>query len=152
MKKRSVTSLSTKQIQRQWYLLDARGQVLGRLATQIAKLLMGKGKPEWVPYLDCGDYVVVINAKDIRVTGRKEEQKIYTRYSGYPGGLRKETLGSLKKRRPEEVIRHAVEGMLPKNKLRARWIRKLYIYPGSEHPHEAQLGRKHADGTDQNAD
>ena len=97
---------------------------------------MGKGKPNYVPYLDMGDYVVVVNAKEVKVTGKKEKQKIYQRYSGYPGGLKEETLEQLRERRPEEIIRHAVKGMLPRGKLGRRMITKLYVYPGSEHPHQ----------------
>lgn len=119
-------------VERSWHLLDAKGQVLGRLTTRVAVLLMGKDKPAWVPYLDLGDNVVVINAKEVSVTGKKETQKRYYRYSGYPGGLRSETLGQLRSRRPTEVIRHAVLGMLPKNKLASRMITHLYIYPGPD--------------------
>ena len=120
------------EIERNWHLLDAKGQILGRLSTRVATLLTGKEKPIWVPYLDLGDYVVVINAKEIAVTGKKETQKRYYRYSGYPSGLRSETLGQLRARRPEEIIRHAVVGMLPKNKLSDRMITRLYVFSGSE--------------------
>jgi large subunit ribosomal protein L13 len=121
-----------------WYLFDAKGQILGRLATKIAKVLMGKHKVTWQPHQDMGDNVIVTNASKILVTGRKEENKVYYRYSGYPGGLKKETLGSLRERKPENIIHHAVAGMLPKNRLGRAMIKKLYIYPGEEHPHEAQ--------------
>jgi len=121
-----------KEIKRTWHELDAKGQVLGRLSTQVARLLMGKDKPNWAPYLDMGDFVVVTNAKDVKVTGKKEEQKEYFRYSGYPGGLTRETLGGLRQRRPEEIIRHAVKGMLPDTKLGRKMITKLYVYPGHE--------------------
>lgn len=121
-------------IQREWYLADAKDQILGRLSSKIAKILMGKHKSCYVPYWDLGDYVVVINAKEVAVTGNKEEGKIYYRHTGYPGGLRKESLKSLRARRPEEVIRRAVVGMLPKNRLAREMIKKLQIYPGSEHP------------------
>lgn len=121
-------------IQRKWYLADAKDQILGRLSSRIAKILMGKHKSSYVPYWDLGDYVVVINAKEVAVTGRKEEGKIYYRHTGYPGGLKEESLKSLRARRPEEVIRRAVVGMLPKNRLAREMIKKLYIYPGSEHP------------------
>lgn len=130
-----------KEVKRSWHLLDAKGQILGRLASQAAQLLMGKDKPNYAPYLDMGDYVVVINAKEIGVTGKKEKQKIYQRYSGYPGGLKEETLEQLRERRPEEIIRHAVKGMLPRGKLGRRMITKLHVYSGSEHPHQAELGR-----------
>ena len=116
--------------------MDAKGKILGRLASQAAQLLMGKGKPNYVPYLDMGDHVVVINAKEVEVTGKKEKQKVYQRYSGYPGGLKEETLEHLRERRPEEIIRRAVKGMLPRGKLGRRMITKLYVYPGSEHPHQ----------------
>jgi large subunit ribosomal protein L13 len=130
MKKAKAAKAS--EVERNWHLLDAKGQILGRLSTRVATLLTGKEKTIWVPYLDLGDYVVVINAKEIAVTGKKESQKRYYRYSGYPGGLRSETLGQLRARRPEEIIRHAVVGMLPKNKLSDRMITRLYVYPGSE--------------------
>ena len=123
---------SQDKIQRDWHFFDAKDQILGRLSTQIAKLLMGKDKPIWVPYLDQGDYVVVINSAKVAVTGRKELQKRYFRYSGYPSGLKSETLKELRNRRPGDIIRHAVVGMLPKNKLGSRMITRLYIYPGEE--------------------
>lgn len=119
-------------MERNWHLLDAKGQILGRLSTRVATLLTGKEKPIWVPYRDLGDYVVVVNAREIAVTGKKESQKRYYRYSGYPSGLRSETLGQLRVRRPEEIIRRAVVGMLPKNKLGSRMITRLYVYPGPE--------------------
>lgn len=128
-----------KEIKRRWHLIDARKQILGRLATQIAHLLMGKDKPYFVPYLNCGDFVVVINAKKVRVTGKKEEQKIYTRYSGYPGGLKKESLRRLREKNPQEIIRHAVSGMLPKNKLRKERLKRLYVYADDKHPHAKKL-------------
>lgn len=129
---------STKQsdIKRSWHLVDAESEVLGRVSTKIATLLMGKGKPYFSKNLDCGDYVVVINGKDIKVTGRKELLKKYFRYSGYPGGLTIEALGDLRQRKPEEIIRHAVSGMLPQNKLRDRFLKRLYVYTGEEHPYD----------------
>jgi len=130
MQKTRATKAS--EVTRQWYLLDAEGKILGRLATQVAQLLMGKSKINWVPYLDMGDYVVVINAREVAVTGKKEKQKVYYRHSGYPGGLKQETLEELRARRPQEVIRHAVLGMLPKNKLGRKMITRLYVYPGEE--------------------
>lgn len=133
-----------KEVERRWHLLDARGQVLGRLASQAARLLIGKDKPNYAPYLDLGDYVVVINAKEVKVTGKKEKQKVYRRYSGYPSGLKEETLEQLRKRRPEEVIRRAVLGMLPRGKLGRKMITKLYVYPGSEHPYKLNLSRNEA--------
>lgn len=123
---------------RKWFLVDASGQILGRLSTRIATLLMGKNKIDWQPYLDTGDYVIVINAKEIEVTGAKEENKNYYRYSGYPGGLKVENLKSLRKRKPEDIIYHAVKGMLPKTRLGRAMIKKFYVYPGSSHGHEAQ--------------
>ncbi|MEX1061802.1 MAG: 50S ribosomal protein L13 [Patescibacteria group bacterium] len=121
-----------KEVKRIWHELDAKGQVLGRFSTQVARLLMGKDKANWAPYLDMGDFVVVKNAKYVKVTGKKEEQKEYFRYSGYPGGLTRETLGRLRHRRPQEIIRHAVKGMLPDTKLGHKMITKLYVYPGHE--------------------
>ena len=135
-----VNRPQTEEPQRLWHLLDAQTQPLGRLAVKTVNLLMGKGKINFQPNLDRGDYVVVINAASLVTTGKKEEKKIYYRYSGYPGGLKSETLASLKARRPQEVIRHAVAGMLPKNKLLDRRMARLKIYPGSEHPHIAQVG------------
>jgi large subunit ribosomal protein L13 len=124
--------------ERDWLLVDASGKTLGRLATQIADVLRGKRKPEYTPHIDTGDFVVVVNAEKIRVTGNKLEDKLYHRHSGYPGGLRTRTLQDMLDRRPEEVIRRAVKGMLPRNRLARQQLRKLKIYAGPEHPHEAQ--------------
>jgi large subunit ribosomal protein L13 len=124
--------------ERSWVLVDASGKTLGRLATQIADILRGKRKPEYTPHIDTGDFVVVINARDVAVTGNKREQKRYYRHSGYPGGLRSRTLGEQLERRPEEVIRRAVRGMLPRNRLARRQITKLKVYAGPDHPHAAQ--------------
>jgi len=124
--------------QRSWQIVDAEGQTLGRLATQIADTLRGKRKPEYTPHCDTGDFVVVINAAKIRVTGKKLTDKIYYRHSGYPGGLRSRTLAEMLDRRPEEVIRKAVKGMLPRNRLARQQLRKLKVYAGPEHPHKAQ--------------
>lgn len=129
---RETKPTKLNEIKRSWHLLDARGEILGRFSSKVARLLMGKDKVNKVPYLDVGDYVVVMNAKEIAVTGKKEEDKIYWRYTGYPGGLRSETLGKLRLRRPEEIIRRAVVGMLPKGKLGHAMIRKLFVYQGSE--------------------
>jgi large subunit ribosomal protein L13 len=115
-----------------WFVVDAQGQVLGRLATRIARILIGKDKANFTPYLDCGDHVVVINAEQIKLTGNKIDQKVYYRHSGYPGGLKEIPVRVLLQRRPEEVLREAVLGMLPKNKLRARRAKKLRVYAGSE--------------------
>jgi large subunit ribosomal protein L13 len=126
------------EIAREWYLVDADGQTLGRLATRIADMLRGKNKPEYTPHVDTGDFVVVVNAEKIQVTGNKLDQKRYYRHSGYPGGLRSRTLREQLDRRPTEVLRTAVKGMLPKNRLARQQITKLKIYAGPEHPHEAQ--------------
>jgi large subunit ribosomal protein L13 len=124
--------------QRDWYVVDAEGQTLGRLATQIADTLRGKRKPTYTPHVDTGDFVVVVNCERIRVTGKKMQDKIYYRHSGYHGGLRERTLAQMLDARPEEVIRHAVRGMLPRNKLGRAQLRKLKVYAGAQHPHEAQ--------------
>ncbi len=124
--------------ERKWLIVDAEGQVLGRLASQIAFRLRGKHKPVFTPNVDTGDFVVVINAEKVRFTGRKLDQKVYYRHSNYPGGLRSETLKERLEKKPEEVIRDAVWGMLPKNRLGRTLIKKLKVYSGAEHPHEAQ--------------
>ena len=124
--------------ERNWLVVDAEGKTLGRLATQIADALRGKRKPQYTPHCDTGDFVVVVNADKISVTGRKLEQKRYWRYSGYPGGMRSRTLAEMLERRPEEVIRRAVKGMLPRNRLARKQLTKLKIYAGPEHPHVAQ--------------
>lgn len=126
------------EIDRHWWVVDAEGATLGRLATRIASTLRGKHKVAFTDHLDVGDAVVVVNAGKFRVTGRKLRQKQYVRHSGYPGGFRAETLERLLERRPEEVIRRAVRGMLPRNRLGDRMIRKLYVYTGADHPHAAQ--------------
>jgi large subunit ribosomal protein L13 len=127
-----------REIEQSWYLVDAESQTLGRLATRVADLLRGKGKPQYTPHIDTGDFVVVVNAEKIHVTGNKLQQKIYYRHSGYPGGLRERTLAEQLDRRPEEVLRRAVKGMLPRNKLASAQLNKLKIYAGPEHPHAAQ--------------
>jgi len=127
-----------EEIVRKWWLIDARGKILGRLATQIAAILIGKNKPIYTPHLDLGDFVVVINARKIRVTGEKEKEKIYYHYSGYPGGLKKRTFEKLLEKKPEEIILRAVKGMLPKNKLRKKRLKRLKVYPDENHPHKAQ--------------
>jgi large subunit ribosomal protein L13 len=126
------------EVTREWYLVDAEGKTLGRLATQIADTLRGKRKPQYTPHVDTGDFVIVVNAEKIQVTGNKLDQKRYYRHSGYPGGLRSRTLREQLDRRPTEVLRTAVKGMLPKNRLARQQITKLKIYAGPEHPHEAQ--------------
>ena len=129
---------ATDRPDREWYVVDADGKTLGRLATQIADALRGKRKPEYTPHCDTGDFVVVINAEKVAVTGNKRNDKIYYRHSGYPGGLRSRTLAEMLDRRPEEVIRKAVSGMLPRNRLARQQIKKLKVYAGPEHPHAAQ--------------
>ena len=126
------------EIQRDWYVVDAEGKTLGRLATQIADTLRGKNKPTYTPHTDTGDFVIVVNAEKIHVTGQKLDQKMYYRHSGYPGGLRSRTLRAQLERRPTEVLRKAVKGMLPRNRLARQQITKLKIYAGPAHPHEAQ--------------
>ena len=126
------------EIDRLWYVVDAEGKTLGRLATQIADMLRGKGKPQYTPHVDTGDFVVVVNAEKIVVTGKKLDDKIYYRHSGYPGGLKSRSLRDELARRPTEVLRKAVKGMLPRNRLARAQMRKLKIYAGPEHPHEAQ--------------
>ncbi len=126
------------EIQQKWWLIDATGQTLGRLATQIAVLLMGKHKPIYVPYQDVGDYVVVINAEKVELTGQKWKKKVYYRHSGYPGGLKEETAEELRAKHPERLIELAVSRMLPKNRLRKVYERKLKVYAGPHHPHQAQ--------------
>ena len=131
-------SAKPHEIARTWYVVDAEAQTLGRLATQIAGILRGKGKPAYTPHVDTGDFVIVVNAEKIHVTGNKLDQKRYYRHSGYPGGLRSRTLREQLDRRPEEVLRAAVKGMLPKNRLARQQITKLKIYAGPDHPHAAQ--------------
>ena len=126
------------EIERRWFVVDAKDETLGRLATRIARVLEGKDKPTWSPTLDSGDFIVVVNAEKIAVTSDKKESKLYMRHSGYPHGLKSESLGHLLERRPEEVIRRAVKGMLPRNRLGAQQLTKLKIYAGAEHPHQAQ--------------
>jgi len=130
------------EVERRWFVVDAEGKTLGRLATQIADTLRGKGKAEYTPHVDTGDFVVVVNAEKIAVTGKKLDDKIYYRHSGYPGGLRQRTLREQLDRRPTEVLRKAVKGMLPRNRLARAQIRKLKIYVGPEHPHEAQAPKE----------
>jgi large subunit ribosomal protein L13 len=126
------------EVERRWYVIDADGQTLGRLATRIADTLRGKDKAQYTPHVDTGDFVVVVNAEKVLVTGNKLDQKRYYRHSGYPGGLRSRTLREQLDRRPTEVIRKAVKGMLPKNRLARRQLTKLKVYAGPDHPHEAQ--------------
>ena len=122
-----------------WHVIDAQGRTLGRVSSEIATLLQGKHKPIYVPYLNTGDYVIVINAEKVRVTGKKMEQKIYYRHSGYHGGLKERTLSQVLEKTPERVIKHSVKGMLPKNTLGRRMLSRLKVYAGDNHPHEAQV-------------
>jgi large subunit ribosomal protein L13 len=126
------------EIERRWYVVDATDETLGRLASRIARVLEGKHKPTYATHLDSGDHVIVLNASRVAVTRDKRESKLYIRHSGYPQGFKQETLGHLLERRPEEVIRRAVKGMLPHNRLGAEQLRKLKVYPGPDHPHQAQ--------------
>ena len=135
-----VKTISAKEedVQRDWYVVDAQGQTLGRLATQVATLLRGKHKPIYTPHVDCGDYVIVVNAEKIHVTGNKMSQKIYYRHSGYPGGLKQVTLRDQLQKFPGRVVEQAVRGTLPKNRLGRRMFKKLKVYAGPSHPHQAQ--------------
>ncbi len=129
-------STKADQIKREWHLIDVKDQTLGRIATKIAVLLMGKSKSYFVRNLECGDYVVVINANAVHVTGKKEEKKVYIRHSGYPGGFKSETLKELRQRKPGDIIIHAVKGMLPDNRLKDRMLARLFVYSGSEHEYK----------------
>ena len=130
------------EVERKWYVVDAEGRTLGRLATQIAKVLRGKNKPQYTPHVDVGDFVVVVNAEKVVVTGKKAEQKVYRRHSGYPGGMKETSYGRMMERRPEEILRRAVYGMMPKTRLARRQMGMLKIYAGPEHPHAAQNPQK----------
>jgi large subunit ribosomal protein L13 len=136
-------SPKTKDIEREWWVIDAKDKTLGRIATQVANLLMGKHKPMYAPHIDTGDYVVVINAAKVRVTGKKTEQKIYYRHSGYPGGLKSQRFEELFGKNPSRVMELAVKGMLPHNTLGRAMFKKLKVYPGNEHPHQAQISFRH---------
>ena len=132
-------SPKARDIEREWHVVDATGKILGRMTSQVAKLLMGKHKPIYAPHIDTGDYVIVINAAKVRVTGRKAEQKIYYRHSGYPGGLRSPTYKDVFAKYPVRVIEHAVKGMLPHTALGRAMFKKLRVYAGNEHPHKANI-------------
>ncbi len=136
MKRTYVTK--PEDIERDWYVVDASGQTLGRLASEVAQIVRGKHKPIYSPSVDVGDYVIVVNADKVHVTGRKLDQKIYYRHSGYPGGLKEVSLRRMLEEQPTRVIEHAVRGMLPKNRLGRKMLKKLKVYAGSSHPHEAQ--------------
>ena len=129
---------SGKDIARKWHVIDASGQTLGRLATKAADLLSGKLNPQYVPYIDMGDHVVVINAEKVRLTGLKSQQKMYRRYTGFPGGLREESFVRLLERKPEKIVEEAIKGMLPKTKMGRKMGTKLNVYRGDQHPHQAQ--------------
>ena len=135
-------SPKARDIKREWHVVDAADKTLGRMASQVANLLMGKHKPIYAPHLDTGDYVVVINVAKVRLTGKKAEQKIYYRHSGYPGGLKSLPFKELLASNPTRVIEHAVKGMLPHNRLGRAMFKKLKVYSGNEHPHQAQVGKK----------
>ena len=135
---RTTFIAKTAEIERKWYVVDAEGQTLGRLASQIAAVLKGKNKPIYTPHLDTGDYVIVVNADKIAVTGKKMDQKLYRKHSEYTGGFKETTLKEMMNKKPEEVIKHAVKGMLPKNTLGKNMLKKLHVYAGPEHNHEAQ--------------
>ncbi len=136
---RKTYMAKTGEIKAKWWVIDAEGQVLGRLAVKIAAILQGKHRPTWTPHVDTGDFVILVNAQKVKLTGKKAEGKIYTRYTGYPSGLRSETMGSLLNRKPEQLIRNAVRRMMPKNHLaKMHMLKKLKIYRGAEHKHQAQ--------------
>ena len=126
------------EIERKWYVIDAEGKTLGRLCTEAAMILRGKKKPTYTPFLDCGDYVIVINAEKVQVTGKKAKEKVYKHHSGYPGGLKEITFDKLQAKKPEEIIRHAVKGMMPKGPLGRQMYKKLKVYAGPDHKHAAQ--------------
>ena len=130
------------EVQREWLLVDATDKTLGRLASEVAQILRGKNKPTYTPHVDTGDFVIVVNCDKIKVTGSKATDKVYVRYSGYPGGLKQETFAEAMAKHPERVIRHAVKGMLPHNRLGAKMLKKLKVYAGPDHPHAAQQPRK----------
>jgi large subunit ribosomal protein L13 len=129
---------SGKNIDRKWFVMDASGQTLGRLATKAASVLAGKLNPQYVPYIDVGDFVIVINAEKVRLTGLKSQQKLYRRYTGFPGGLREESYTRLLSRKPEQILEQAIKGMLPKSKMGRAMGSKLKVYKGDKHPHQAQ--------------
>lgn len=130
------------EVERKWYVVDAEGKTLGRVASQVATVLRGKNKPTFTPHVDCGDYVIVINAEKVEVTGKKRKEKVYKHHTGYPGGLRETTFDKLIAKKPEEIIRHAVKGMMPKGKLGRQMYKKLKVYAGPEHDHAAQKPEK----------
>jgi large subunit ribosomal protein L13 len=142
LKKMRTFMAKREDAQRDWYLVDAQNKVLGRLASELAKILRGKNKPTYTPHADTGDFVVVVNAEKVSLTGNKWKQKVYYRHSGYPGGIKSIAADALKAKRPEDLIRFAVKGMLPKNRLGRKLFKKLKVYAGSEHPHQAQQPKR----------
>lgn len=134
----NTASANKEEVERKWYVVDAEGETAGRLFSHIAHILRGKNKPSFTPHVDCGDYVIVLNAEKVRFTGNKLDQKEYIRYTGYPGGQRRETARNLLNRKPEAVVENGVKGMLPKTKLGRAMIKKLFVYAGENHPHAAQ--------------
>lgn len=134
----TMLTRATALSERKWYVIDAADQVLGRIASEAAQLLRGKRNPAFTPHVDCGDFVIVINAERVRLTGRKDEKKVYYRHTGYPGGIREQTAGERRRSRPGELVRDAVTGMLPKNRLGRQLATKLKVYAGADHPHSAQ--------------
>ncbi len=133
-----TVSARPAEVEQEWYVIDAENQVVGRLASQVAAILRGKHKPYFTPHVDCGDYVIIVNADKARFSGKKETDKLYYRYSGYPGGLKTRTAKEMRQRRPDYIMRHAVKGMLPKGPLGRRMLKKLKVYASPTHPHEAQ--------------
>lgn len=144
----STQPISEKQIERKWHKIDVTGKTLGRIANEIARLLQGKHKSNYVDYLDCGDYIVVVNAKKIQVTGRKKDTKEYKFYSGYPGGLRTITYTNLMNKNPEKVLRHAISGMLPKNKLRDKRLARLFIFDDEHNKYESKFAKNEVINTE----
>ncbi|MBI3380050.1 50S ribosomal protein L13 [Candidatus Gottesmanbacteria bacterium] len=136
-----TTSTKLKDIKRKWHLVDVQGKILGRVASSISQLLIGKSKPYFVSYLDCGDYVVVVNSSKVKVTGKKGEQKMYMRYSGFPGGLKAKSFDQVQKEDPIRIIVEAVSGMLPQNKLRASMLKRLFAFTDEEHPYKEKLNQ-----------
>ncbi len=142
MLRRQTYFARQNEVAKSWHIVDAEGVPLGRMASEIATILMGKHRPEYTPHIDTGDFVIVTNASKVGLTGKKAEQKLKMRYTGYPGGLKAESFGSLRERRPEKLIEDAVRRMLPKNRLGRQMLKKLKVYPGPEHPHQAQQPRE----------
>lgn len=138
MNPKTTVAAKASDFERQWYVIDAEDQILGRLATKIADILRGKNKVNFSPHVDCGDYVIVVNADKVKLTGNKLDQKMYTTHSGYLGGLKETPYRRVMEKHPERAIEHAVKGMLPKNKLQKKFMNKLKVYSGPDHPHEAQ--------------